>query len=71
MSSLIKIENLFCLQYFGRLREGLKKMISINFVENRKGVILAADICNGILWNLKVETGQTVQGALQRGESSL
>ena len=66
MSSLIKIQNLFCLQYFGRLREGLKKVISINFVENRKGVI-----CNGILWNSKVETGQTVQGALQRGESSL
>ena len=63
MSSLIKIENLFCLHYFGRLREGLKK---VNFVENRKGVI-----CNGILWNSKVETGQTVQGALQRGESSL
>ena len=53
MSSFIKIQNLFFLQYFGRLREGLKKMISINFVENRKGVILAADICNGILWNLK------------------
>ena len=66
MSSFIKIQNLFFLQYFGRLREGLKKMISINFVENRKGVI-----CNGILWNSKVETGQTVQGALQRGESSL